>query len=383
MSYPFLRAADLAGVVPIARGVVVLVGDVLARLRDIADASVHCIVTSPPYLDARDYGVPATAWPEVTYRPRLDLPAVTVPAMTCCLGHEKMLVDYVGHLVLIARELRRVLRKDGTLWLNLAAGYSSGTTAPRKPSKTVSEHKPSSWETRCYEARVTAGFPAKQRIPTPSAVRDALQGDGWFVRDDIAWWKPNATPSSVRDRCTPSYESVFMLTREPRYTIHLDRLATPAKSTSSRNKKRQHGEARDDAGNHRGASVPWEGDTAHPRDVWVIPTARFKGAHFATFPEELARRCIVAGSDPGDVVLDPFAGSGTTLAEAAAHSRHAIGIDAQESYLPMMVERTEKRLNRPARPEKRPKRSPQAQKAATTRRHVQLDLLAAGGPSDA
>ena len=316
-------------------------GDVLAMLRELRDASVHCVVTSPPYLDARDYGVPPTAWPAVTYRPRFDLEPVTVPATVCCLGHEKTLVAYVGHLVLVARELARVLRRDGTFWLNLAPTYSAGTTAPRKPTTTQGDSVPSSWASRCMAPRVTAGLAAKQRIPVPSAVCDALQAEGWIVRNAIAWVKPNATPSSARDRCTPAHEAVFLLARSRRYRVHLDRLATPAQHPRSRNTGRTYGKARGDAGSRRGASVPWEGDTAHPRDVWNIPTARFRGAHFATFPVELARRCVLAGSDVGDLVLDPFGGSGTTAEAAVELGREALLCELNADYVAMQRERLE------------------------------------------
>jgi DNA modification methylase len=187
--------------------------------------------------------------------------------------------------------------------------------------------------------RVTAGLAAKQRIPVPSAVCDALQAEGWIVRNAIAWVKPDATPSSARDRCTPAHEAVFLLARSQRYRAHLERLATPAKHGRSRNTGRTYGDARGDAGSRRGASVPWEGDTAHPRDVWNIPTARFRGAHFATFPVELARRCVLAGSDVGDLVLDPFGGSGTVGHVAHALGRTAVLIDAQPEYFPLMVQR--------------------------------------------
>jgi DNA modification methylase len=316
----------------------VLLGDVLDGLRSLPASSFQCIVTSPPYLDARDYGVAPTAWPAVEYAPRFDLPPVDLAPFSCPLGHEPSLLAYVGHLVVVARELRRVLHPSGVLWLNLGAGFSSGTTAPRKATTTQGDHVPSSWAGRCHGPRVTGGLPAKQLIPAPSAVRDALQADGWYVRGDLVWSKPNATPSSARDRCTPSHEALLLLTREPRYKIRLGRLATPAKGPS-RNTRREYGDARNDPGNHRGASVPWKGDAAHPRDVWTIPTARFKGAHFATFPPELARRCVLGGSDPGDVVLDPFAGTGTTLAVADALEREALGLEAQPSYLPLMERR--------------------------------------------
>ncbi len=321
--------------IPLGRRSAVLTGDVLARPRDLPSGSVQCVVTSPPYLDGRDYAVAPTAWPEVTYRPRFDLPEVTVPAQVVCLGLEPTLLAYVAHLVLVFRELHRVLRDDGVAWLNLGAGYSSGTTAPRKPTTTQGDHVPATWAGRCHGARVTAGLPAKQLILAPSAVVDALQAEGgarhWTVRDHIAWHKPNATPSSVTDRCTPAWEHLYLLSRSPRYKADLSRLATPAKYTRSGNAERAHGEARDDAGNHRGTSVPWSGETAHPRNVWSIPTEGYRGEHTATFPTELARRCVVAGSDEGDVVLDPFAGTGTAVSVADHLGRVGLGVEAQES----------------------------------------------------
>lgn len=325
--------------IPLGRRSAVLLGDVLSRVGDLPPASVQCVVTSPPYLDGRDYDVPPTAWPEVTYRPRFDLPEVHVAAESVCLGLERTLVAYVGHLVLLFRALDRVLRDDGVAWLNLGAGYSSGTTAPRKPTTTQGDHVPATWAGRCYGARVTAGLAAKQRIGAPHAVIDALQAEGWLVRDEIvfgevpcgeiAWAKPNATPSSVTDRCTPAWEPVYLLAKSPRYALHLDRLRTPAKYDRSGNAERAHGDARDDDGNHRGTSIPWRGETAHPRNVWSIPTEGYRGKHTATFPTELARRCVVAGSDPGDVVLDPFAGTGTAVCVADHLGRVGVGVELQ------------------------------------------------------
>lgn len=340
MSAPF---RDLPAAVSLGARSAVLLGDVLARLRDLPAAGVQCVVTSPPYLDGREYPVAPTPWPEVVYRPRFDLPEVTVPAGPACLGREGTLVAYVGHLVLVFRELARVLRPDGVCWLNLGQGYSSGTTAPRKPTTTKGDHVPATWDGRCYGARVTAGLPAKQLILAPSAVVDALQAEGearhWTVRDHIVWHKPNATPSSVNDRCTPAWEHLYMLSRSPRYKADLDRLATPAKYDRSGNAERTHGDARDDAGNHRGTSIPWQGDTAHPRNVWTIPTEGYSGKHTATFPTELARRCVVAGSDPGDVVLDPFAGTGTAVATADCLGRAGVGVEANLGAEDELLER--------------------------------------------
>lgn len=335
MSAPFDPRA-LSGALPLGARSAVLVG---ARLDELPPASVQCVVTSPPYLDGRDYAVPPTTWPEVTYRPRFDLSEVSVPAETVCLGLERTLVAYVAHLVVIHRALRRALRDDGVCWLNVGAGYSSGTTAPRKPTTTEGDRVPSTWAGRCYGARVTAGLEAKQRIGAPHAVADALQAEGWYVRDEIVWHKPNPTPSSVTDRCTPAWEHLYLLTKSPRYKLSLDRIATAAKYERSGNAERAHGESRDDAGNHRGTSIPWQGDTAHPRNVWTIPTEGYRGRHTATFPTELARRCVVAGSDPGDVVLDPFAGTGTAVSVADCLGRVGVGVELQADVEGELAER--------------------------------------------
>lgn len=308
-----------------------LVDDVLPGLVSVPDGVAQCIVTSPPYLDARDYGIAPTAWPEVVYRPRFDLDAIEVPASCDVLGAETSLRAYVGHVVLVARALRRVLRPDGTLWLNLAAGYSCGTTAPRRPTTTRGPDVPTSWSSRCSGPRITAGLPAKQRIPAASAVCDALQAEGWWVRNRIIWSKPNAKPDSTRDRCTVAHEELFLLTPRARYYFDRAAISTPAKHPRSRNASRRYGADRADPGDHHGDAIPWQGETAAPRDVWTIPATPYRGAHFATFPRELARRCIAAGSRVGDLVIDPFAGTGTVGEMAQEMGRRALLIEASAS----------------------------------------------------
>ena len=356
-------------------GVDLIVADVLAGLSLVADASVQCVVTSPPYLGLRDYGIGATDWPEVTYLPRFDLPAVTVPAMRCVLGAEPSLLAFVGHLVLVARALRRVLRDDGVMWLNLGASYATGTTSSRKATTTQGAKVPSGWAGRCDETRWTPeGLPAKNIIPSPWAVAEALQADGWVLRAEVIWRKPNPMPEAVTDRPTVSHEPVFLLSKRGKYFYDREAIAEPLehpeastaddmaramtrrrrtateqrqepldaeryrqsdRTRRSGNKTAKTGDDRGRPGDHRKASIPWEAPpsgTRNARSVWTIPTQPFKGAHFATFPAELARRCILAGSRPGDVVLDPFAGSGTVGAVAKTHGRRAVLIEVSERY---------------------------------------------------
>lgn len=405
MSAPVTHHRD----VDLAPGVRVLLGDVLARLADVASASVHCIVTSPPYWGLRDYGIAPTAWPAVTYRPAWDLPEVTVPAMTCALGLEPDLLSFVGHLVLVFRELARVLRPDGCCWMNLGDSYTTGTNAGRGASRKtdVGAHAGRSQS----ERRSPPGLPPKNLLLQPHRVALALQADGWVLRQDDVWEKPSPVPESVTDRTTRAHEYVFQLARGERYFYDPSAVAEPALHAASGNTRRTHGSSRGRTGDHRAVNVPWAGATRNPRSVWRLAAAPFKGAHFATFPPGLPRRCILAGTSEkgccpscgapwrpavektkvgpvwnqrgprtgdhqrGDleegrgkfaeryqvrsertgwsagcacpsshlvvpcVVLDPFAGSGTTLAEAHALGRGAVGIDAQAAYLPHMHER--------------------------------------------
>lgn len=341
-----------------------IVADVREGLALLPDASVQCIVTSPPYLGLRDYGIAPSEWPEVEYRPRFDLPAVTVPAMRCVLGAEPSLFAFVGHLVLVAR----VLRDDGVMWLNLGASYATGATAPRKSSKSQGPKVPSGWAGRCDSTRWSPeGLPAKNLIGSPWAVVEALQADGWVLRAEVIWRKPNPMPESVTDRPTVSHEPVFLLSKRGQYFYDAAAIAEPlahpeastpddiaramtrrrrtapvprqepldARRYRSGNRVAKAGDERGRPGDHRKGSIPWgapPSGTRNARNVWTIPTQPFKGAHFATFPAELARRCILAGSRPDDVVLDPFAGSGTVGAVAKALGRRAVLIEASERY---------------------------------------------------
>lgn len=358
----------------VCRGVELLLGDCRNGLTLVPPASVQCIVTSPPYLGLRDYGLVGAEWPDVEYFPRYDLPPVAVPAMRCVLGAEPSLLAFVGHLVLVARALRRVLRDDGTLWLNLGTSYATGTNAPRGTTTTTGANVPASWSTRCDTVRWTPeSLPAKNIIPSPWAVAEALQADGWVLRAEIIWRKPNPLPESIADRPTVAHEPVFLFSKRGKYFYDAAAIAEPlehpesstaddmARAMSRRrattadprqapldprryrsgNRAAKLGAERGRPGDHRKASIPWENTTGtrNARSVWTIPTQPFRGAHFATFPEELARRCLLAGSRPGDVVLDPFAGTGTVGAVARTLGRDAVLCEASATYAEMLTRR--------------------------------------------
>jgi site-specific DNA-methyltransferase (cytosine-N4-specific) len=287
----------------------ILVGDVRARLQDIPDQFVQTVVTSPPYWGLRDYGIAGQVGAEV----RVD--------------------DYVGKLVEVFREVRRVLAEDGTVWLNLGDSYASGgrQTDKKNPARAMD-----------YRAPTPEGLKPKNLIGVPWRVAFALQADGWYLRQDIIWHKPNPMPESVKDRCTKAHEYLFLLTKAPKYYFDAEAMQEPAiGATRKRNDRiggNKHGGA---TTKHSDGSVFTGSQTRNRRSVWTVPTRPFKGAHFAVFPPALIEPCILVGSRPGDTVLDPFCGSGTTGVVAKKHDREFIGIELNPDYAAMAEARIE------------------------------------------
>ena len=291
-------------------------GDALTMLRTLPDRSVRCCVTSPPYWGLRDYGVEGQ------------------------LGLETTPEEYTAKMVSVFREVRRVLTDDGTLWLNLGDSYATDTkwggSSSTKNEAAVGDAK--------RGAKWNSGLKPKDLVGIPWRVAFALQADGWYLRSDIIWAKPNPMPESVTDRPTKSHEYLFLLSKSERYYYDADAIAEPAIHA---------GRVLDYTGEQKANSADTEGkqrtlpngrlievgDTRNVRTVWSIATKPYPEAHFATFPEELPRRCILAGSAPSDTVLDPFAGSGTTLAVATGNGRAAIGIELNPAYLEMARQR--------------------------------------------
>lgn len=289
-----------------------LIGDARDVLPTLPDQSVQMCVTSPPYFGLRDYG-------------HADQ-----------IGLEPTVDDYVNELVAVFREVRRVLRNDGTIWLNLGDSYVAprGNTA-EKPGF---DHKAAAGHAALNYAgtRPHCGLKTKDLIGIPWRVAFALQAGGWYLRQDIIWHKPNPMPESVRDRCTKSHEYIFLLSKSPRYYYDAEAISEPAArpgdvQTFGGTKGRGYQPAPDDP-NFRNGSEQW-GRTVtvaarrNRRSVWKISTKPYKGAHFAVFPPEIPELCILAGSKPGDTVLDPFGGSGTTAQVADKHERHSILIE--------------------------------------------------------
>lgn len=307
-----------------------IVGDCRERLADLPDESVHCVVTSPPYFGLRDYGVGGQ------------------------IGLEPTPDAYVAELVAVFREVRRVLRRDGTCWLNLGdsyAGNKAGNTNGTGTSGLKRDGRPEAsraatvakmgadMASMSFQKSVPDGLKPKDLIGVPWRVAFALQADGWWLRSDIIWSKPNPMPESVRDRPTKAHEYVFMLTKSERYFYDADAIAEPTVSLDpdhpsyrpnsvaiAENGRKEY------SAKHAMSARSYNPAGRNARTVWTIATQPYAEAHFATFPPELAERCIKAGSPKGGVVLDPFAGAGTTLLVADRLGRDAIGVELNPTY---------------------------------------------------
>jgi site-specific DNA-methyltransferase (cytosine-N4-specific) len=287
-------------------------GHVLDVLPTLDAESVQCCVTSPPYWGLRDYGLPGVEWPD---------------GWTGQLGLEPTPELYVEHLVAVFREVRRVLRDDGVLWLNLGDSYmGGGGYSPDAPSNQPSAARARGHYRPTYHENSVRVKPMRPICPNlkpkdlagiPWRVAFALQADGWWLRSDIIWAKPNPMPESVTDRPTRAHEYIFLLTKSARYYYDADAIAEPAVY----------------AGREGGGR--WNGceETRNARSVWTVPTTPFPEAHFAVFPEKIPSLCIRAGSREGDTVLDPFMGSGTTALVAEKLGRRWVGIEANADYI--------------------------------------------------
>lgn len=297
----------------------VLLGDALEQLRGLEAESAYTCVTSPPYYNLRDYGTPGQ------------------------IGMEATPEEYIEKLVEIFREVRRVLRPDGTLWVNMGDSYA--TRSGNNP--------PGNTRNRCghTEKRTPKGYKYKDLMGIPWMLAFALRADGWYLRQDIIWSKPNCMPESVRDRCTKSHEYIFLLSKSPRYYFDAAAISEPVKgSTTKRCLKsggekpprfggRKYGDSRAEETRTKSGKVYVPTAQRNKRDVWAVATGGFKGAHFAVFPERLVEPCILAGCPEGGTVLDPFAGSGTTGVVAKRLRRNFIGVEINEDYREMAEKR--------------------------------------------
>lgn len=282
---PLITSPEVARVVRpeilSVNGSTIFEGDALTVLRRLPSGSVRCVVTSPPYWGLRDYGIEEQ------------------------IGLEDSMQQFLNRLVSIFAEVNRVLADDGTLWLNIGDGYTSGNRGYRAPDK----KNPA----RAMDVRpdTPEGLKPKDLIGIPWRLAFALQADGWYLRSDVVWQKPNAMPESVKDRPARSHEFLFMFTKSERYYYDWKAVREPSDSGGLRNR----------------------------RSVWNVNTRPFAGAHFATFPPELIRPCIQASTQPGDYVLDPFFGSGTVGLVCQQEDRKYVGIELNPDYVALSVKR--------------------------------------------
>lgn len=295
----------------------ILQGDCRDVLGSLPDGSINCCVTSPPYFGLRDYGVEGQ------------------------LGLEPTPDEFVSAMVEVFREVRRVLRDDGTLWLNLGDSYANdgkwgGSTGGKHASAL---HGNSGIGRRL----LTTGLKPKDLIGIPWRVAFALQADGWYLRQDIIWHKPNPMPESVTDRCTKAHEYIFLFAKSERYYFDADAIKEQAVSNHASGngfKGRQGGAIHMPMSGGAGTADQWlPGGMRNRRSVWTVSTKPFKGAHFATFPPDLIEPCVLAGCPVDGTVLDPFFGAGTTGLVAQKHGRNCVGIELNPDYIAIANER--------------------------------------------
>ena len=256
---------------------IILFGDCKETLKQFDEKARMC-VTSPPYYGLRNYG-----------------------SEDCQIGLEESPEEYIQNLVEVFREVRNLLTEDGTLWLNIGDSYYNYRPGKGQGlvKQTVSANKQDLPDKCARRGNKLEGLKEKDLIGIPWMLAFALRADGWYLRQDIIWNKPNPMPESVRDRCTKSHEYVFLLSKNQNYYFDVDAIKEP---------------------------------TRRKRSVWNVQTKPYRGSHFAVYPPELIEPCILAGSEEGDIVLDPFMGSGTTAMVAKSLGRHYMGCELHEDY---------------------------------------------------
>ena len=349
----------------------ILQGHVIDKIKEVPDQSVQCVVTSPPYWGLRDYGTakweggdencdhlqpqgkPRNERPNKTncgigkggnYFEAQELKQYFKECKKCGakridqqLGLEETPEKYVENMVEVFSEVKRVLKDDGTVWLNLGDSYFGSSGQGGKTEKQLTNQ--GSYHSHQRKSKF---LKSKDLVGIPWRVAFALQSDGWYLRQDIIWHKPNPMPESVRDRCTKSHEYIFLLSKSAKYFYDNDAIREPAQDWGTRDRSQFRGGTKDSLLKHNGLKNANFAQTGrNKRSVWTINTKLYKEAHFAVFPPKLPELCIKAGSGEDDVVLDPFFGSGTTGWVAQRLGRKWIGIELNPEY----VKIAEKRFN--------------------------------------
>ena len=340
----------------------ILKGNNFDTLKTLDDQSINTVVTSPPYWGLRDYGTgtweggdpdcphmrttkisvnTATGHKGMADKGHAVGDAIYKDICPKCnavrkdsqLGLEDTPEQFAHNLVMLFREIRRVLRDDGTVWLNLGDSYSSGgrrttTNQSLRGDKDYGVTRPAPSE----------GIKPKDLIGIPWRVAFALQQDGWYLRQDIIWHKPNPMPESVRDRCTKAHEYIFLLSKNVKYYYDHEAIKEDCITNDNSNRDRDNTKLNNTPGRTNNYTKK------NKRSVWTVTTKPFKGAHFATFPMDLIEPCILAGCPEGGTVLDPFGGAGTTAVVSNKHNRNAILCELNEEYIEIAEKRLESDL---------------------------------------
>lgn len=295
----------------------IILGDCIAGMKTLPDGCVQTCITSPPYFGLRSYDGGDSE-----------------------IGQEDTVDGYVQKMVEVFREVHRLLRNDGTLWLNLGDSYMSAKNCVPPPQTQGGQRgMPSDFVPA--NRKDQKGLKNKDLIGIPWRVALALQADGWYLRQDIIWNKPNPMPESVEDRCTKSHEYIFLLSKKPHYYYDFEAIKEPlAESSVSRlqqNIQSQTGSTRANGGAKTNGNMKAVGDLSsglkNKRSVWTVNAKGYKGAHFAVYPEDLILPCVLAGCPKDGTVFDPFTGSGTTAVVALKNGRNYIGTELNPEYV--------------------------------------------------
>ena len=281
----------------------------------IAERPQMC-VTSPPYYGLRDYGGKEQQ-----------------------IGMEQSPEEYIAEMVKVFSSVRDVLADDGTLWVNIGDTYYNYRSDGNYPKQTVAKTRQDLPTSTPVRGNKLEGYKSKDLIGIPWMLAFALRADGWWLRQDIIWHKPNPMPESVRDRCTKSHEYIFLLSKSKNYKYDNEAIKEPVKQdwgTRDRTEGKYHNEG---TGLQPHSGLTKSYDKKNKRSVWSVTNKPYKGAHFAVFPPDLIEPCILAGSNEGDVILDPFMGSGTTAMVAKKHNRHYIGCELNKDYATLQTDR--------------------------------------------
>ncbi len=368
----------------------IIEGDSLESLKSIPDGSIDCCITSPPYYGLRDYGT--GKWiggdPKCPHRRLSKYSEKTITGhaqaelagnvgdaiyKTVCplcgavrvdkqIGLEETPSEYIDKLVNVFREVKRVLKEDGTLWVNIGDSYASTNSNNRN---FIDEGGRGGNNPKIATRTLPDGIKSKDLIGIPWMLAFALRNDGWYLRQDLIWHKPNPMPESVSDRCTKSHEYIFLLSKNSSYYFDSEAIEEPA-NYDGRSDTLLKGSNKYSDGSYMpnqngqsfasGVHERWkfkqfdngEKDAVyavrHKRDVWTVSTKPYKGAHFATYPEELIEPMVLAGCPVNGVILDPFSGSGTTGVVALRNDRKYIGLELNKEYVDLSIKRIEESL---------------------------------------